>query len=120
MAAQSSSVRTVISYNRPLTRTARRALTDYGIVEERSINEYGHWTEVDVDERPPDELLDKHELKLADPTAGKELEVVYETPSGDRIEVYDDVVYRDGRECAAGPEKVKTVAEERGWEVVDQ
>lgn len=111
---------TAISYNRPLTRQARRALTDCEILEERHPQEPNRWSEVDVDERPPDELLRKHELRLEDPTAGKEPTAVYKTPDGKRVEVFDDAVFTNGSESTASPEEARNVAEQSGWEKVSE
>lgn len=111
-------VRTLISYNRPLTRSARRALEEYGIVAERPVKEHGHWTEVDVEEAPPEEVLEQHELKFEDPTGGADPEAVYETPRDERVEIYADAVYVDGDESTIGPDEARDHAEQQGWEVV--
>jgi len=118
MTSEDGHVWTAISHNRPLTRQARQALSEYEILEERHPNEINQWSEVDVDERPPDELLEKHELHLDDPTGGKEPEAVYNSPGGKRIEVFDNIVYADGTKSSVSPEEAQNVAQENGWEQV--
>lgn len=110
---------TLISYNRPLTHSARKALSEFTIVDERDVSELGHWTEIDVKTCPPDELLEKHELKRDDPTGGEDPEVVYKSPDGKRIEIYEDKVFEGDREANIGPEKAKASAEEADWEKVE-
>ncbi|RLM94397.1 hypothetical protein [Haloarcula sp. Atlit-7R] len=109
---------TVISYNRPLTRQSRRALSDCEILEIRHPRELNRWSEVDVDERPAEELLKEHELRLEDPTGGEEPNVVYDSPDGTRVEVYDELVYTNGSKSSISPEKAQDVAERNGWEKV--
>jgi hypothetical protein len=113
-------VRTLISYNRPLTRDARRDLQDYGIVDERSVGNWNHWTEVDVEECPPEELLEKHELRLEDPTGGADPEKVYETHQDERVEIYPDAVFLDGEEQSIDSDEAAELAERNGWEAVDE
>lgn len=71
---------------RPLTRAARRALQDaVDVIEEIESDNSGRNAGVIVDERPPEELLNQHELEVVrDPV------VEYETDSGEHVEVYTD------------------------------
>lgn len=103
---------TVVSYNRPLTRGARRALDEYGVISERSVNEHGHWTEVDLETEPPEDLLDRHELRVE-----REPDAVYATDSGERVEIFDgaDLVTVNGMEQSISPEDAREHAEANGW-----
>lgn len=102
---------TVVSYNRPLTRSARKDLKKFGIVEIESINEFGHWTEIELEERPPDDILDRHELKL-----DREPDRIFETENGEVVEIYDDQVLVDGYEQNIPPDEAIEYAESNGWE----
>lgn len=105
------STTTLYSYNRPLTRAARRALEPYEIVDERSINEYGRWTEVDVKEEPPAEVLEDHELAV-----DREPVDVFEADGGEVVAIFDDVVEIDGRETTMKPDEARRHAESEGWQ----
>lgn len=99
-AVDEADVVTVISPFRPLTRGARDALQPFDILEERSIREAGRQTEVDVAERPPDEVLEEHELIVdEDPLE------VWETESGERIEIFETAVIAEGVETTLSPEE---------------
>jgi hypothetical protein len=71
---------------RPLTRGARRALQDaVTVIEELESDERGRNGGVIVDERPPEDVLEDHELEVVrDPV------VEYETEGGKPIEIYTD------------------------------
>jgi len=104
---------TVVSYNRPLTRAALRALGSYGIVEERAPQEHGRWTEVDLAEEPPSDILEKHEL-----SRDRDPRRVYESPGGERVEIYDDEVTVGGRVIDKAPSDAIDHAEEHDWEML--
>ena len=101
------------SYNRPLTRDARKDLKEYGIEAEHSVNQHGRWTVVEVKELPPKELLDKHELRhKVNP------EYVFETDMGDQVLIYESEVIVDGVETTMPPEEAVEHARKEGWEQV--
>lgn len=106
---------TVVSYNRPLTRGATRALDDYGIISEDSVNEHGRWTVVELETEPPEGVLDKHELRVE-----REPDAVYATDSGERVEIYTDAgeVTVNGMEQTISPTDAREHAEAEGWERV--
>lgn len=101
----------LVSYNRPLTRSARRALKPYGIESVEDPNEFNRWTVVTVSEEPPEEILERHELRVE-----RDPERVYATHNGERVEVYQDSVTVDGREVSMDPEGAIEHAESEGWE----
>lgn len=105
---------TLISYNRPLTRSARRDLADYGIISEDAVNDFGHWTEVEVEEEPPADLLARHELRV-----DRDPDVIYRTDTGSEVLIYTDSVIVDGTENTISPEEAKEHAEANGWEKVE-
>lgn len=107
---------TVVSYNRPLTRGARRALDEFGIVSEDSVNEYNRWTVVQLETEPPSEVLEKHELRIE-----REPDTVYETDMGERVEIYTDPgeVTVGGADQTISPEDAKEHAEREGWERIE-
>ena len=106
---------TVVSYNRPLTRSARRALDEYGIIREEQTNEHGHWTEVDLETEPPEDVLDRHELRVE-----REPDAVFRTDHGERVEIFDgaDLVTVDGMEQGISPEDAREHAEQNGWDLI--
>lgn len=107
---------TVVSYNRPLTRGAYRALDEYGIVEEQDPGEYNRHTVVELETEPPADVLDKWELRVE-----REPDAVFQTDHGERVEVYDDAgeVRVDGGEQSISPEDARDHAANQGWERVD-
>lgn len=108
---------TLVSYNRPLTRAARRALSEYGIIDSHDPNEHGRWTVVEVKTEPPVEVLDQHELRIE---RDDDPDVVYETPHDEHVEIYADRVVSDGREIPIDPDEAKSRAESYDWTRVDQ
>lgn len=105
---------TVVSYNRPLTRAARKALDAFGIVSEDAVNDFGRWTVVELNERPSDDVLDQHELRVE-----REPESVFKTDNGERVEIFEDGVEVDGLEQTMAPSEAVEHAEENGWERLD-
>lgn len=84
----------VRSPNRPLTRSARRALAEYEIIDDVESDTAGRNGGVITADRPPQEVLDTHELYVDEPP-----DEVWTT--GDtRIEIYiaADRVVVDGRD----------------------
>lgn len=106
---------TLVSYNRPLTRSARRALEEYGIEATEHPDEANRWSVVDVDERPPDDVLEQHELRIERGEPNRR----YESDHGEAVEIYDDIVLVDGRENPIDPSEAIDRAEELDWERVD-
>lgn len=102
----------VVSYNRPLTREARRDLAEFGIVQETPVNELGRWTVVDLEEEPDPEILARHELRIE-----RDPEIVYIGEGGERVEIYTDSVFVDGQSVAITPQAAREHAEAEGWEV---
>lgn len=107
---------TVVSYNRPLTHGAAKALREYGILEERSVNDYGRWTVVELEREPPEEVLRQHELRVE-----REPDAVFLTDTGERVEIYRDadLVTVAGEEQIIGPEGAVQHAETNDWEKIE-
>jgi hypothetical protein len=107
---------TVVSYNRPLTRSARRDLKEYGIRSEDAVNDYGRWTVVELDREPPEDVLDRHELRLE-----REPDAVYATDSGERVEIFTEAgeVTVNGMEQSISPEDAREHADREGWGRID-
>ena len=112
--AQSEETVTVVSYNRPLTRNAAKDLKPYGIVKETKVNDYGRWTVVEVENKPDDKVLEKHELR-----AEIEPECVYETDHGETVEIFEDSVEVDGMVQGLTPDEAINHAESNEWEKVN-
>jgi len=74
----------VISPYRPLTRSARDALAPYTILERFEPEGSGRGGGVVTRDRPPESLLDTHELTIKEPP-----DEVWETDHGKRIELYE-------------------------------
>lgn len=105
---------TVVSYNRPLTRGASRALDEFGIISEDAVNRHGRWTVVELETEPTEDVLDRHELRVErDPDA------VYATDSGERVEIFADGVEVNGLEQSISPEDAHEHADRAGWERLD-
>lgn len=105
---------TVVSYNRPLTRGARKALKPSGIISEDAVNDFGRWTVVELETEPPEDVLDRHELRVE-----REPDAVFATDSGERVEVYPDVVEVNGMEQTISPEDAMDHADAHGWDRLD-
>lgn len=85
----------VRSPNRPLTRSARRALSEYEIIDDVESDSAGRNGGVVTADRPPQELLDTHELYV-----DEQPDEVWTTDTDTRIEIYLDAdrVVVDGRD----------------------
>jgi proliferating cell nuclear antigen len=89
----------VVSYNRPLTGEAEAALDEYGWITAEHPNEPANYTRVWVEERPPKEVLEEHELTIdEDPIE------TWWTDSGSLVRIYTDVVTEDGTELGITPD----------------
>jgi len=99
---------TIVSRYHPLTRGARRALQEYGIVSEETVREAGLQTVVEVESRPPEDVLDEHDL-----TVDEDPDDVYLADNGDRVEIYDGrgSVFVDGVEAGISPDEAREHAE---------
>lgn len=104
---------TLVSYNRPLTRSARKALEPYNIQSVEPVEELNRWTLVTVEELPPEELREQHELRL-----DREPVAEYETPNGEAVAIYRDPnkVAVDGVEATLSPDEAISRAESYGWD----
>lgn len=108
---QTTETHTLVSYNRPLTRGAKKALEDYGIVSKEATNEHGKWTVVETTEKPPKEFREKHELRLE-----REPKAKFNADNGDTVLIYEDQVIVEGVEASLEPTEAIAHAENNGWE----
>jgi len=105
---------TLVSYNRPLTHAARKALQEYGVESVTNPDELGRWSVIDVAETPPDEVLERHELQV-----DRDPEAVFKTSTGSKVVVYSDEVAVDGMEQTISPDDAIAHAESEGWKRVE-
>jgi len=106
---------------RPLPRAARQALSDaVTIVDELEGDESGRNGGVIVDERPPEDVLEKYELEIDLPlhkaNAHKidaNYESIWRSPENELVVIYPDRVEVSGREYDLDPASARQRAEDR-------
>lgn len=104
----------VVSPWRPIPLTAQLDLEDYGLVSTDRPPIEGIEGVAFLEERPPEDLLDEHDLRLV----ADEWEL-WRGPDGRIVEVDDDRVVIDGVETDADPDGARTHVREEPFERID-
>ncbi|PSQ15102.1 hypothetical protein BRD00_15200 [Halobacteriales archaeon QS_8_69_26] len=104
----------VVSTDRPIPLTAQMALEEYGLVRTERPEGGGPVEVAYLRRRPPDELLDEHDLRAT--TVHREL---WRDHDDRLVEVRPETVLIDGTPTDIDPEEAREEARTEGYEPID-